>query len=91
MREVTGFKFAKKHPREKLLVVAGIPVNRRYSYENAFFKEGIPILEGSTFPLKMKLFKSGKIRLGGDAKVLGAATRSIDVRNLSYPGPEALD
>jgi hypothetical protein len=76
----------KTHAEKKPLTVE-IHINRRYSYVSTFFKPGLPILEGSTFPLKARLFEGGRIRLGEDAKVLGASALSIDVRNLTYAIP----
>jgi hypothetical protein len=64
-------------------MMGDIPVNRHYAYEYPFFKDGAPVVEGTTFPLKKKSFKSGRIKLGKTAKRLGAPAR-VDVRNISY-------
>lgn len=66
-------------------MMAGIPIDRFHSYEDTFFKKGLPVLQGITFPLKNQSFRSGNIRLDEDAKVLGAPRRSMDARNVSYP------
>jgi len=66
------------------VMMAGIPVNRRHSFERMFFKENIPVLQGITFPLKKTSFESGKIKLDKGAKVLGAARCRVDARTVSY-------
>ena len=65
-------------------MMGGIPVDRFHSYEGTFFKKGLPVLQGITFPLKKKSFESGNIRLDEEAEVLGAPRRGMDARNLSY-------
>ena len=65
-------------------MMGGIPINRAYSYENIFFKKGLAVLQGITFPLKKKSFENGKIRLDEEAQALGAPRRGMDVRNVSY-------
>jgi hypothetical protein len=77
-------KLAKEHARRKPLMMGGIPTDRFHSYGNTFFKKGLPVLQGITFPLKKKPFKSGKIHLNEEAAVLGAPHRAMDARNLSY-------
>ena len=66
-------------------MMGGIPIDRFHSYENGFFKEDLPVLQGITFPLKKQSFRSGNIRMDEEAKVLGAPRRSMDARNVSYP------
>jgi hypothetical protein len=77
-----------KEPRMNVMrepvMMAGIPVNRRHSFERMFFKENIPVLQGITFPLKKTSFESGKIKLDKGAKVLGAARCRVDARTVSY-------
>jgi hypothetical protein len=65
-------------------MMAGIPVNRRHSFQRVFFKEDISVLQGILFPLKKTSFESGKIRLDKGAKVLGAARYRVDARSVSY-------
>jgi hypothetical protein len=65
-------------------MMAGIPVNRMHSFERMFFKEGIPVLQGITFPLKKTSFERGKIRLDRGANKLGAARCRVDARTVSY-------
>jgi len=88
---MASLRSAKKRARGAIIIARGIPVNRLYAYDKTFFKNGLPILQGITFPLKMKLFESGSIRLNEDAKALGPSRRSTDARNLSYALPKALD
>lgn len=64
--------------------MAGIPVNRAYSFERVFFKKDLPVLQGITFPLKKTSFESGKITLDKGANVLGAARCRVDARAVSY-------
>ena len=61
-----------------------IPIDRFHSYEGTFFKDGIPVLQGITFPLKKKSFESGNIHLDEEAGVLGVPRGGMDARNLSY-------
>ena len=61
-----------------------IPINRLYLYERVFFKNGRPVLQGITFPLKVNSFASGIVRLPAGAEKLGAPRRAMDVRNISY-------
>lgn len=82
-------KLAKEHARGKPLLMGGILIDRFYSYENAFFKKGLPVLQGIRFPLKKEFFTSGNIHLEEEAKVLGAPPRGMDARNLSYALGEA--
>jgi len=77
-------KLAKARARGRPLMMGGIPIDRSHSYENTFFRKGLPVLQGMTFPLKKKFFESGNIRLAKEAKVLGAPRRDMDARNLSY-------
>ena len=65
-------------------MMGGIPIDRHHSYENTFFEKGLPVLQGITFPLKKKSFKSGNIPLNRETQVLGVPHRSMDARNLSY-------
>jgi hypothetical protein len=65
-------------------MMAGIPVNRFYSFEQMFFKDDISVLQGITFPLKKTSFETGKIRLDEGAEVLGAARCRVDARTVSY-------
>jgi hypothetical protein len=71
---------AKREP----VMMAGMPVNRFHSFEQMFFKDEIPVLQGITFPLKQTSFESGKIRLDEGSKVLGAARCRVDARTVSY-------
>jgi hypothetical protein len=66
------------------VMMAGIPVNRFYSFDRMFFKEGIPVLQGIKFPLKKTSFQSGKITLDKEARVLGAVRCRVDARTVSY-------
>jgi hypothetical protein len=77
-------KLAKEHARGKPLMMGGIPIDRFHPYEDTFFKNGLPVLQGITFPLKKKSFESGNIHLDEEAEVLGAPRRGMDARNLSY-------
>jgi hypothetical protein len=83
---MTRQKSAKERTK-KIVLAAGVHINRPYLYEKKFFTNGLPVLEGTTFPLISKFFASGKVRLGRDAKLLGATTSRIDIRNLSYAIP----
>ena len=74
-----------------MILTGGIPVNRFYSYNKTFFKNGLSILQGITFPLERKLFRSGSMHLDEDAKALGALRRSVDARNVSYALFEGTD
>jgi hypothetical protein len=69
--------------------MSGIPIDRFHSYKNAFFKKGLPVLQGITFPLRKKFFESGNIHLDKEAKALGAPRRGMDARNVSYALGEA--
>ena len=70
--------------RREPVMMAGMPVNRFYSFERMFFKDDIPVLQGITFPLKKTSFESGKIRLDQGTKALGAARSRVDARTVSY-------
>ena len=72
-------------------MMGGIPVDRFNPYEDTFFKKGLPVLQGITFPLKKKSFESGNIHLDEGAETLGAPGRRMDARNLSYALTEPLD
>ena len=81
---MTRSKLSGMNARHEPVMMAGIPVNRRHSYERVFFKETIPVLQGITFPLKKTSFETGKIRLDKGAIVLGAARCRVDARTVSY-------
>ncbi len=66
--------------------MAGLPVNRPHSYENTFFKNGAPVLQGIAFPMHKRSFKSGHIKLNVDIRMLGAPRSAPDARNISYVG-----
>ena len=65
-------------------MMRGIPIDRFHAYDDTFFEEGLPVLQGITFPLEKKSFESGNIHLNEAAEVLGAPRRGMDARNLSY-------
>lgn len=71
----------------RIILGTSVHINRPHLYENKFFKNGLPVLQGITFPLRSKLFASGEVRLREDSKVLGVTGRNIDVRNISYAIP----
>ena len=81
---MTRSKLSGMNARHEPVMMAGIPVNRRHSYERVFFKEDIPVLQGITFPLKKTPFETGKIRLDKGAIVLGVTRCRIDARTVSY-------
>ena len=74
-----------QHAGKRPLMMGRILINRLYSYERAFFENGLPVLQGITFPLTKQPFEAGKMRLNEDAKMLGTPSRVMDARNLSYP------
>lgn len=71
------------------LLMAGLPVNRPHSYENTFFKNGAPVLQGIAFPMHKRSFKNGHIKLNVDIRMLGAPRSAPDARNISYAGYQA--
>jgi len=81
---MTSAKLSGTNANREPVMMAGIPVNRRHSFERMFFKDDVPVLQGITFPLKKTSFESGKIRLDEGAKVLGAARCRVDARTVSY-------
>ena len=81
---MTKSKLPGINARREPVIMAGMPVNRHHSFERMFFKDGIPVLQGITFPLKKTSFESGKIRLDKGAKVLGATRCRVDARTVSY-------
>jgi len=87
MKAVIAMTRAKLRRRSKgqLLEMSGIPVNRPYIYEKPFFKEAAPVLQGTSFPLKKKSFKSGRVKLGKESRGFGVPRRGSDTRNISYP------
>ena len=64
--------------------MAGIPVNRRHSYENVFFEQNMSVLQGLTFPLKKTSFTNGHADLDDDVHLFGAPRRGPDTRSISY-------
>jgi hypothetical protein len=81
---MTREKLSRTNVIQQPLLMAGIPVNRRHSYEGRFFKEGIPVLQGIAFPLKKTSFETGKVRLDKGAIVFGAPRNRVDSRTVSY-------
>ena len=79
----------RKRAAPKLLMMAGIPVNRPQSYDKTFFVEGASVLQGIAFPLHTRPFKSGHIRQDVDITALGAPRSAPDARNISYAGGDA--
>ena len=67
-----------------MMAGVGIPVNRSYSYARCFFKEKAAVLQGIAYPLQIKPFKSGKLKLDRSVQKLGAPRCRVDVRNISY-------
>lgn len=66
-------------------MMAGMPVDRRYTYDHTFFVEGVPVLQGLAFPLRQLAFHGGTIHRKELGDSLGAPGRRTDTRSISYP------
>jgi len=71
--------------KAKLLNDTNIPLTREHTYEQLYFEKGLPVLQGTYFPLTPNAFKMKKNLSAPPPWKDVLSAYGLDSRNLSYP------